>query len=253
MKQLKTKPVGLYLILLAVTLAAMFGLKKCARGNGPANAGAADTLRVAIQYAPGSFHYEGDSLAGLDYEALKALDIPFRLYPITNPAEGLRGLKQGRYNLVIADMPQTSDSAGDYIFTDPIYFDRQVLVQRSDSLTPPITSPIELGGKTVVVPQGSPIVARLRNLSREIGDTIYIIERPATSERLLTELALGADSVPLTVANSLIARQIAAEYPTLNCSIAVSLNQLQPWILAPADTALRAKLNAKLANLPKNH
>ncbi|MDE7335952.1 MAG: transporter substrate-binding domain-containing protein [Muribaculaceae bacterium] len=253
MKQLKTKPVGLYLVLLAVTLAAMFGLKNCGRSNGRADSGAADTLRVAIQYAPGSFHYDGDSLAGLDYEALKALDIPFRLYPITNPAEGLRGLKQGRYDLVIADMPQTADSAEDYIFTDPIYFDRQVLVQRGDSLTAPITSPIELGGKTVVVPQGSPIVTRLRNLSREIGDTIYVIERPATAERLLTELALGADSVPLTVANSLIAQQIAAEYPALNCSIAVSLNQLQPWILAPADTALRAKLNAKLAKLPKNH
>lgn len=253
MKQLKTKPVGLYIFLLAATLAAMFGLKKCMSNSRNSGSDLGDTLHVAIQYAPGSFHIDGDSLTGLDYEALKALNVPFKLYPITSPAEGLRGLKQGRYNLVIADMPQTADSAEDYIFTDPIYFDRQVLVQRTDSLTTPIRSPIELGGKTVVVPQGSPIVARLRNLSREIGDTIYIVERPATAERLLTELALGADSVPLTVANSLIAEQICNEYPVLDCSVAVSLNQLQPWILAPADTALRAKLNAKLANLPKNH
>lgn len=252
MKQLKTKPVGLYIGLLVVTLAAMFGLKKCGRGDAGVEPAPSDTMRVAIQYAPGSFYADGDSLAGLDYETLRALQIPFRLFPITNPAEGLRGLKQGRYDLVIADMPQTADSAEEYIFTDPIYFDRQVLVQRTDSISVPITSPIELGGKTVVVPQGSPIVARLRNLSREIGDTINIVERPATAERLLTELALGADSVPLTVANSMIARRIAAEYPALNCSVAVSLNQLQPWILAPADTALRAKLNARLANLPKN-
>lgn len=251
MKQIEKKPVGrilLYVVLLIVALGIMFSLKRC-RQWGNSEEAAGDTLRVAIQYAPGSFYYDGDSIRGRDYEALKSLGIPFRIYPITNPAEGLEGLRAGRYNLVIADLPQTADSAGEYIFTDHIYLDRQVLVQRIDSAgaVPAITSPLQLGGKTVAVPEGSPMAARLRNLSREIGDTIYINERNATTEKLLTELALGVDSVNLVVANSSLAEEIAREFPgRLNYSVAVSLTQFQSWVLLPSETALRDSINKVL-------
>lgn len=250
MKPLRQKPasrVALYLILLLASLGIMFGLKRLRQWNTSDPAGAGDTLRVAIQYAPGSFFISGDTLDGIDYQALRSLNIPFRLYPITDPAEGLHGLRDRRYDLVIADMPRTADSARQYIFTDPIYLDRLVLVQRRDSAgQPTITSPLQLGGKTIVVPDGSPIITRLQNLSREIGDTIHIIRRHATAERLITELALGADSVPLTVANSLTAQQIAGEYPHLDYTLNVSLNQLQPWILHPDSHALRDTINRRL-------
>ena len=249
MKPLRQKPasrVVLYLLLLLASLGLMFGLKRMRQWNTADATAAGDTLRVAIQYAPGSFFISGDTLDGIDYQALRQLNIPFRLYPITSPAEGLNGLRNHRYDLVIADMPRTADSADHYIFTDPIYLDHQVLIQRRDSATTPITSPLQLGGKTIVVPQGSPIVSRLQNLSREIGDTINIIQRPATAERLMTELALGADSVPLTVANSLAAQQIAQEFPNLDHSLSVSLNQLQPWILRPDSHALRDTINNRL-------
>lgn len=237
----------LYVVLLIVALGIMFSLKRCRQwGERPDVAG--DTLRVAIQYAPGSFYYENDSIKGRDYEALCRLGMPFRIYPITNPGEGLAGLRQHRYDLVIADLPQTADSARDYIFTNPIYLDRQVLVQRADSASGAIiTSPLQLGGKTVVVPEGSPMAARLHNLAREIGDTIYVSERPATTERLLTELALGADSVNLTVANSTLAEEIAREFPgRLDYGVPVSLTQFQSWVLLPSETALRDSINSRL-------
>ena len=250
MKPLEKKPgsrILLYLLLLTAALGIMFGLKRC-RQWGDDSSAAGDTLRVAMQYAPGSFFVDGDTLAGRDYEALVSLGIPYRIYPITNPAEGLTGLRQGRYDLVVADLPQTADSAEEYIFTEPVYLDRQVLVQRVDSpgAAPRITSPLQLSGQTVVVPENSPMVSRLRHLANEIGDTIHIVQRQATTERLLTELALGADSVPLTVANSTLAEEIAREYPRLDCSVPVSLTQFQSWVLRPDRTALRDSLNRLL-------
>lgn len=256
MKPLEKKPgsrVLLYLLLLIIALGLMFSLRRCRQwGDAGAARPLGDTLRVAMQYAPGSFYVDGDTLAGRDYQALASLGIPYRIYPITNPAEGLTGLRAGRYDLVIADLPQTADSADQYIFTSPIYLDRQVLVQRTDSpgAAPRITSPLQLGGHTVVVPEGSPMVSRLENLSREIGDTILIHRRNASTERLLTELALGADSVPLVVANSTLAAEIAREYPAIDYSVPVSLTQFQSWVLRPDRTALRDTLNRLLSSPP---
>lgn len=250
MKKLEKKPTGrilLYVVLLAVALGIMFSLKRCRQWHVSDSITQSDTLKVAMQYAPGSFYYENDSIKGRDYEALQQLGIPYKIFPITNPGEGLAGLKTGRYDLVIADLPQTSDSARNYIFTEPIYLDRQVLVQRIDSNGKlEITSPLQLGGKTVVVPEDSPMAARLRNLAHEIGDTIFISERHASTERLLTELAIGADSVNLTVANSTLAAEIAREYPDLNYSVPISLTQFQSWILLPSETALRDSINSRL-------
>jgi len=254
MRQLKSKPGSqalLYLILIVVVVAMMFSLRRYRRGHeAEVNAGG-DTLRVAMQYAPGSFYVEGDSLAGRDYEALKNLDILYKIYPITNPAEGLRGLYAGQYDLVVADLPQTADSAGKYIFTKPVYLDRQVLVQRTDSIgaVPSITSPLQLAGHTVCVPDGSPMVSRLRNLAREIGGEIRVEERDATSERLLIDLALGLDSVNLVVCNSSIAEVIARDYPRLNYSVAVSLTQFQPWVMRKDDIKLKNMLDSLLDKL----
>ncbi len=257
MKRIPQKSSGrllLYVLLLAVTLGIMFSLKHCRRWtDGPLPAsGGGDTLRVAMQLAPGSFYSAGDSLAGTDYEALRALGLPFVITPITNPATGLKGLDEGRYDLVVADLPQTADMDSRYIFTTPVYLDRQVLVQRVDSAgaAPAITSPLQLADMTVVTVKDSPMASRIRNLERETGVRINLLERDATSERLLLELALGADSVPLVVVNGEVARALASDFPNLDCSMPISMTQFQPWILRASDAALRDTLNARLARRP---
>ncbi|MDE7111794.1 MAG: transporter substrate-binding domain-containing protein [Muribaculaceae bacterium] len=238
----------LYALLLALSLGLMFSLKRCQHFDvNSQDSATGDTIRVAIQYAPGSFYMEGDTLGGIDFERLNLLDLPYRLYPITNPAEGLNGLNDGRYDLVIADLPMIADSTSEYIFTTPVYVDRQVLVQRVDSgKEPQITSVVQLGGDTVCVAENSPMAARIENLSKEIGAPIFISERPVTSEKLLIELARGLENVNYAVVNESVARELAVDYPNLNYSVPVSLNQFQPWILRKSDTALRDTLNARL-------
>ncbi|MDE6535284.1 MAG: transporter substrate-binding domain-containing protein [Muribaculaceae bacterium] len=233
----------LYIVLLIVTLGAMFSLRRCQQFDHHEPAAPSDTLRIAIQYAPGSFYMQDDTLGGVDYDAVCRLGLPYRLYPITNPAEGLAGLNEGRYDLVIADMPLTADSTSEYLFTEPVYVDRQVLVQRADGA---ITSVIDLADKTVCVPENSPMVTRLENLSDEIGAPIIIDERPVTSEKLLIELAHGHNNVNYAVVNESVAQLLATDYPNLDFSVPVSLNQFQPWILRKDASALRDTLNARL-------
>lgn len=238
----------LYILLIVITLGLMFSLKRCQHFKVASHTPVPDdTIRVAIQYAPGSFYMQGDSLGGIDYDALCSLGLPYRLYPITNPTEGLNGLNEGRYDLVIADLPMIADSTSEYIFTKPVYVDRQVLVQRVDSgKEPAITSVVQLAGDTVCVAENSPMAARLENLSKEIGAPIFISERSATSEKLLIELANGLDNVNYAVVNESVAENMAADYPNLNYSVAVSLNQFQPWILRKDRQALCDSINARL-------
>lgn len=234
----------LYIVLLVVTLGVMFSLRRCQQwDHHEAAAEPSDTLRIAIQYAPGSFYMQGDTLGGVDYDAIRSLGLPYRLYPITNPAEGLDGLNAGRYDVVIADMPMTADSAAEYLFTEPVYVDRQVLVQRSGG---GIAKVVDLAGKTVCVPENSPMVSRLKNLSDEIGAPINIDERPVTSEKLLIELSHGHNNVNYAVVNESVAKELAADYPNLDFSVPVSLNQFQPWILRKDSEALRDTINGRL-------
>ncbi len=98
MKPLQPKSYGrvaVYIILLVATVAAMAGLRHYKIASGRNGAPGGDTLAVALQYSPVAFFMDGDTLAGLDYDLLKMLGIPFRIYPITSPAEGLQGLDEG--------------------------------------------------------------------------------------------------------------------------------------------------------------
>ena len=253
MKPLQPKSYGrvaVYIILLVATVAAMAGLRHYKIASGRNGAPGGDTLAVALQYSPVAFFMDGDTLAGLDYDLLKMLGIPFRIYPITSPAEGLQGLDEGRYDMVIADLPQSADLSDRYLFTVPAYLDRQVLVQKTDSVgaKPAVTSVLELIGDTVCTTAGSPMVGRIANISREIGGEIYVTELPVTSEKLLLTQTIG--EIDHAVVNEQVARSVLADnYPEFDYSMQISFSQFQPWALRLSDTAKAAAVNSRLDSI----
>lgn len=243
--------IAAYLLLVGATVALMMTL----RGNRrmPQQlAAAGDTLRVAMQYAPGSFYMHGDSLDGVDYRALRSLPIAYRIIPITTAAEGLRGLQEGRYDVVVADYPQGTDSMGEYIFTAPIYTDRLVLVQRPDSASM-VRSPGALDGRDVYVSSATPMSTRLRHLMDETGVKIHIHEVDLPTEHLLLQLASGSDSVRYVVANEGTAQATAQTHPALDHSLPLGLTQFQPWILHKRNAALRDSLNRLLSSRQRGY
>ena len=200
-----------------------------------------DTIDVAIEYGPLSFYRYDDTLGGFSYDLLRQMaadhDLKLKFHPIVTIGEALGGLDDGLYDVVVAAMPMTERYREDYAFTMPVYIDRQVLVQLRDS-----SGNVPVNSQFAWVLAQSPVADRLHNLASEIGDTIYVVEDPAYgSEQLFIMTATG--EIPSAVVNERIARAMAADYPRVDVSTAVSFNQFQSWICRKADSLLVSRLD----------
>ncbi len=206
-----------------------------------------DTLAVAIEMSPLTYNFSTDTASGFDYEMLsdifKQHGIAARFYPVGALESAFEGLYDGRYDMLVASMPKTSTLKRYFPLTDDVYLDGQVVVQPDDSTSNHyISGAQQLVGDTVWLPEGSPYLTRLRNLSKELGDSIYIATREGYSSEILAIMtALG--KIPKAVVGEAVARRIAQRYPSLDIKTPVSLTQLQCWAVAPGDSVLLDSLN----------
>ena len=142
--------------------------------------------------------------------------------------------------MVVAQFPMTARDTARYAFTDPIYIDQQVLVQRRTNHA--IHSQLELAGDTVWVVKGSPMEGRIASLSREIGDTIYVhVDDVYGPEQLM--MMVSAGEIRYAVVNRSIARAMATRLPNLDRSVAISLSQFQSWMVDKNRKSLCDSLN----------
>lgn len=260
MKTLAPRPRSRFAVLtiaLVSSIALMAAMRTCSThrqfppGQHPSGG---DTIDVAIEYGPMALYRYDDTLGGFSYDFIRMVadsaGIPLKFHPVTVPGKGEEGLASGLYDIVVAALPATSSADSAFAaFTAPVYLDRQVLVQRRDSTgAVEITSQLQLAGHEVWVMAGTPIADRLRNLSSEIGDTIYMVEDPSYgAEQLVIMTATG--DIPCAVVTEATARALLADYPDLDISTAVSFNQFQAWKLRRADTQLRARLDTVILRL----
>lgn len=253
LKPVRRSRLSLYLLALVLALMALFLARKCSTPRpGPVidRRAGGDTINVAIELSPMTLSVSSDTLSGFSYDLIRALadahSRPLRFNGFTNLPDALQRLLDGRFDIVIADMPVTSSLRKSFIFTDPVYLDRAVLVQLRDSLGQlPIPGQQALAKRNVWVPSSTPLTTRLHALGREIGDTIYVHEDPDYAEEQLVMLvALG--EIPCAVVNGRTARSLAKDYPDLDISVEISFNQFKAWALAPRDSLLRDTLNAWL-------
>ena len=231
----KRGQITLYLILLAVVVAFMVALSMCDKPvpDSDEQPSGGDTLDIAIEYSPVTYYTYDDTLGGYNYDLLRrmadSVGVPLKFHPIVTLEKALNGLESGRYDVVVAQFPMTAVDTVRYAFTKPIYIDQQVLVQRRGRQA--IHSQLDLAGDTVWVVKGSPMIARIASLSREIGDTIYVhVDEQYGPEQLMMMVAGG--EIRYAVVNRSIARAMASRLPNLDRSVAISLSQFQSWIVA---------------------
>ena len=180
-------------------------------------------LRATTEYNSIGYFVEDDTLTGFHYEIAGSLLIT----------------------------SEQKDSL--LLFTVPILRNKQVLVQRKpqsedDSLY--IRTQLDLGGKTVYVPEGSPVQYRIRNLAMEIADTIRIEEVPKYgSEQLLALVAHG--DIDYAICEESIARKLIGQFPQLDIDTAISFNQFYGWGVSKESQALRDTLNTWLKGFMK--
>ena len=150
-------------------------------------------LHAATEYNSISFYVDG-----FHYELIEAFardkGLQVQVSPVMSFNQRLEGLANGTYDVVAYGIPTTSELKDSLLLTSPIILSKQVLVQRkvgeNDSLA--IRSQLDLAGKTLNVVKGSPSILRIRNLSNEIGDTIYVNEiEKYGSEQLIAMVAHG--------------------------------------------------------------
>lgn len=234
------------MLLLVIATGTMAGIRRCS-SHRLAGINPADTIVVAIQYAPLSFYMHDDTLGGFDYDLMRMIarhnNVKFKFVPVTTARDGLRGLKAGRFDMLAADFPLTAGMRDSFLFTEPAYLDKQVLVQLRDSIgaTPAVTSALGLRGDSVWITAGSPIRSRIEHLADELGDTIYIHESPSTPEQLMILTALG--KIPRAVINEQTAKSMLDDYPLIDISTAVSFSQFQPWVIARDNSRLLQRMD----------
>ncbi|MBR6490410.1 MAG: transporter substrate-binding domain-containing protein [Muribaculaceae bacterium] len=231
---------ALYGVLLLLVIGVMISLKNCGKQqevvtsmNRVDHPSSGDTIDVAIEYSPLSYYTYGDTTGGFYYELLKLMsqnyDMKFKFRPIVSLKVALDGLESGVYDFMAAQFPVTLENREQYLFTTAIYLDKQVLVQRNNGGIA-IKSQLDLAGDTVTIVKGSPMRERIISLSREIGDTIFVVSDSIYGPEQLFMMVASGD-IKYTVINETIARKMAASHPNVDISQAISFSQFQSFVL----------------------
>lgn len=209
-------------------------------------------LRAATEYNSISFYVDGDTLSGFHYELIEAFardhNLQVSITPEMSFNERLKGLEEGKFDVIAYGIPATSELKDSLLLTTPIVLSRQVLVQQKTDVPEDssfIRSQLDLAGKTIHVVKGSPSILRIRNLGNEIGDTIYIKEiEKYGSEQLIALVAHG--DIDYAVCDESIAQAAADSLPQIDINTAISFTQFYSWGVSKQSPVLLDSLNTWL-------
>ncbi len=204
------------------------------------------------------FIYRGERL-GYQYELLQAfakyLGVSVDLRIEANLDSSFRYLQEGRADVLAMGLTVTRNRAKFLLFSEPLFYTRQVLVQRkpknyqkmatADEINAHlIRNLINLGGVTIHIRKGSVYYQQLLNLENSIGDTIYIVQDTLSSETLIQEVA--QHKIDYTVADQIVARNSAKIYPNIDVKTPISFEQKIAWAVRKDQKPLVDTLDAWL-------
>lgn len=215
-------------------------------------------LNIVTDYNSVGYHVSGDTIAGFQYELIKALERDWKLkvnvFLENSLEENLSGLQQGKYDVVARNIPVNTQLREQFNFTESINLNKQVLVQRklafNDSIAP-IRQHLDLAKKTIHVHKDSPVILRLQNLSHEIGDTIFIVENARYETEQLVMMVAGGD-IDFTVCDEVVAKQLSEQLPEIDVETDISFTQMESWAVRKDSPVLLDSLNGWLARFLKS-
>ncbi|MDR0744075.1 MAG: transporter substrate-binding domain-containing protein [Tannerella sp.] len=206
-------------------------------------------LRIVTEYNQSGYFVSGDAIEGFQYELSRAISelsgLEIQTFLEMSLSESFSGLANNKYDIIARNIPVTSEIKDNYLFTDPIVFNKQVLVQRTAEANhsiSPIRNQLELAEKKLYIPENSPALLRIINLQHEIGDTIYIIqENRYSSEQLIIMVAKG--DIDYAVCDLQIAAISKKILPEIDIDTDISFTQLQAWAVRKESPILLDSLN----------
>lgn len=210
------------------------------------------------------FIYRGQPI-GFQYDLLKELEkhLGVKLTIIVNNDIGsnFRCLNDGSCDLIALNLTITKERKQFVDFTKPHSQTRQVLVQRKPENWYKLTkrerdlsvirNQLRLAEKDIIiyVQKKSSYVARLKNLSDEIGDTIRMIEVDEETEQLIAKVASG--KIEYTVCDENVARVNQTYYPNIDIQTSISFPQYLAWAVRKGSAELLYEINNWLTEFKK--
>lgn len=246
----------LYASLLIIALVLMFRMRpEKTHEKGPrdyAEIKKEGVLRMVTEYNQSEYYIAGDTIEGFQYELSQSIaklsGLEVQTHLVMSLSESFKELSDNQCDVVARNIPITSEIKEDYLFTEPIVLNKQILVQRTavaNNNIKPIRNQLDLARKTLYIPKDSPALLRLRNLEHEIGDTIYVHEDELYStEQLIIMVAKG--DIDYAVCDLQIARLSQKQFPEIDIETDVSFTQLQSWAVRKDAPILLDSLNSWL-------
>lgn len=207
-------------------------------------------LRITTRYGAGTYYINQlDSTDGFHYlkakEFAQAQGWKLEVIPEMDMKRQKELLASGKVDLIADNLLLNSNPDTTIRYTTPLHIDHPIIIQRKeteDTLCQYLKSQVDLRGKTVCIPAGSPFRQRIIHLMEEIGDTIYIeeMERYGT-EQLMAMVAYG-DRCYAACEEEIVKAHIDS-FPNLDTRLALGFNQFYAWGVSPDATTLLDSLN----------
>jgi ABC-type amino acid transport substrate-binding protein len=214
------------------------------------------TLRVIVE--PNSMSYQVvdiDSIAGLQALMIKQFAADHQIDRVVfinepNLSAAIDSLLQNKVDILAWHIPIYNQMRQKINYTIPVFTSRQMLIQRKENKADSIAfirNQLELANQNVYILPGAFYRQRLNNLSKEIGDSIYIREIPNAVPSDLLNMLLERH-IDYAVLDEFVARVLLkkAPYRQLDMSTAISFTQNYSWALNPNTPVLCDSINAWL-------
>jgi membrane-bound lytic murein transglycosylase MltF len=191
-----------------------------------------------------------DSITGFEYELCKYIEecsgLTVQIFSENNFDLCTKGLQKKTYDVIAKNIPITNENKKYLAFTVPVTISNQVLVQRKpndeDTTQIFISNQMDLANKTIYAIQNSAAVLRLKNLSEEIAEHIYIQEVSEIFPENLIYMVFEKE-IDYAVVDKAFAKKIAVQLPEIDYSLDIGFNQLQAWAVRPESPILLDSLN----------
>jgi membrane-bound lytic murein transglycosylase F len=205
------------------------------------------------------FIYRGQPM-GFQFDLLQELadymGVKLEVTVSNNLSENFNQLLDGEVDLIASNLTVTKERKAIVDFTVPHSQACQVLIQRKpvgwenmkkDALDEKmIRNQLDLAGKTIFVQSNSSHLARLKNLSEEIGDSIHIVEVDEDVEMLISKVSTG--EIEYTVSDEHVAFVNQMYYPNIDMETKVSFPQNMAWAVRKGSTDFREEINNWLSD-----
>lgn len=213
-------------------------------------------LRIVTEYNQSGYYISGDTIEGFQYELSQAIadisGLEVQISLSSRLSDSFQQLREGKYDIIAQNIPITSDKREEFLFSDPIVLNKQVLVQRAENDSIPlIRTQLDLARKTLYIPEGSPALIRIQNLEAEIGDSIYVVEEETYSEEQLI-IMVAKGEIDYAVCDQQIAQTYRKIYPQIDIDTDISFTQLQSWVIRKDAPVLLDSLNSWISQIKKS-